>query len=96
MKLSNNRTIADSWLPTFENVAREFIIDNLKNILSSDEIPNFKFDFREEEAIEFIEDIIKRYIDTFNRYDFKEEIQTKYEKLLEKIKQKLMKMKKHQ
>ena len=74
MKLSNNRTIADCWLPTFENVAREFIIENLKNILSSDKTPNFKFDFREEEAIEFIEDIIKRYIDTFNGYDFKASI----------------------
>ncbi|MCI8362577.1 MAG: hypothetical protein HFJ41_05580 [Clostridia bacterium] len=88
MKLSNNRTIADCWLPTFENVAREFIIENLKNIISSDEIPNFKFDFREEEGIEFIEDIIKRYIETFKDYDFKEEIQTRYEKLLQKIKQK--------
>ncbi len=88
MKLSNNRTIADCWLPTFENVAREFIIENLKNILSSDKTPNFKFDFREEEAIEFIEDIIRRYIETFKDDDFKEEIQTRYEKLLQKIKQK--------
>lgn len=47
MKLPNNRTIADSWLPTFENVAREFIIDSLGKILCSDEIPNFKFEFRE-------------------------------------------------
>ncbi len=88
MKLPNNGTIADCWLPTFENVTREFIIDNLENLLSSDELPNFKFDFREEEAIEFIEDIIKRYIDSFKDYDFKEEIQTRYEKLLQKIKQK--------
>lgn len=59
VKLPNNRTIADCWLPTFENVAREFIIDNLSKILSSDELPNFKFDFREKQAIEYIENIIK-------------------------------------
>lgn len=88
MKLPNNRTIADSWLPTFENVTREFIIENLKNLLSSDELPNFKFDFREKEAIEFIENVIKKYVDGFKDCDFKEEIQVKYEKLLEKIKQK--------
>lgn len=88
VKLPNNRTIADSWLPTFENVSREFVIDNLKNILSSDEIPNFKFDFREKEAIEFIENIMKQYVDSFKDSEYREEIQAKYEKLLQKIKQK--------
>lgn len=74
MKLPNNRTIADSWLPTFENVAREFIIDNLENLLSSDELPNFKFDFKEKEAIEFIEDIMKKYANSFDKPKDRKEI----------------------
>lgn len=88
MKLPNNRTIADCWLPTFENVSREFVIDNLSKILSSDELPNFKFEFREKEAIEFIENIMKQYVDSFKDSEYREEIQAKYEKLLETIKQK--------
>jgi len=49
------RTIADSLKPTFENVTREFITETMYKILFSEEIPNFRFDFREEEAIKFIE-----------------------------------------
>lgn len=88
MKLPNNRTIADSWLPTFENVAREFVIDNLEKLLSSDEIPNFKFDFREEEAIEFIENIMKQYENSFKDDKFKEKIQARLKETIKKIKQK--------
>lgn len=88
MKLPNNRTIADCWLPTFENVSREFIIDSLDKILFSDEIPNFKFDFREREAIEFIENIIKQYTNSFKDSEYKEEIQARYEKIFDIIKQK--------
>ena len=88
MKLPNNRTIADDWLPTFENVSREFVLDSLEKLLSSDELPNFKFDFREKEAIEFIENIMKEYANSFKDDKYKEEIQARHEKLLKKIKQK--------
>lgn len=88
MKIQNNRTIADSWLPTFENVAREFVIDNLEKLLSSDEIPNFKFDFREEEAIEFIENIMKQYENSFKDDKLKEKIQARLKETIKKIKQK--------
>lgn len=88
MKLPNNRTIADSWLPTFENVAREFIIDNLENLLSSDELPNFKFDFKEKEAIEFIEDIMKKYANSFDKPKDREKIWERLKKTLDKLKQK--------
>lgn len=88
MKLPNNRKIADCWLPTFENVTREFIIDNLENLLSSDELPNFKFDFKEKEAIEFIEDIMKKYANSFNKPKDREEIWERLKKTLDKLKQK--------
>lgn len=88
MKLPNNRTIADCWLPTFENVSREFIIDSLGKILCSDEIPNFKFEFREKEAIEFIENIIKQYTNSFKDSEYEKEIQARYEKIFYIIKQK--------
>lgn len=88
MKLPNNRTIADDWLPTFENVSREFVLDSLEKLLSSDELPNFKFDFREKEAIEYIENIMKEYANSFKDDKYKEEIQARHEKLLKKIKQK--------
>lgn len=55
MYSNNNRTIAQSLKPTFENVTREFITETLYKILFSEEIPNFRFDFKENEAIEFIE-----------------------------------------
>ena len=88
MKLPNNRTIADCWLPTFENVAIEFIIDSLGKILCSAEIPNFKFEFREKEAIEFIENIMKQYTNSFKDSEYKEEIQARYERIFDIIKQK--------
>ena len=47
--------------PTFENVAREFITKTLYKILYSNEMPNFTFDFREDEAIEFIEKTLQDY-----------------------------------
>ena len=80
MKLSNNRTIADSWLPTFENVSREFIIDNLENLLYSDEIPNLKFDFREKEAIEFIENTMIQYAKSFRDNEYEEKIKARLKK----------------
>lgn len=88
MRLPNNRTIADSWLPTFENVAREFVLYSLEKILSSDELPNFKFDFKEKEAIEFIENVMKKYADSFKKTEYKEEIWERLKKTLDILKQK--------
>ena len=75
-------TVAEEWMPTFENVTREFITDTLYKLLFSEDLPNFKFDFREDEAIEFIENILKRYSD---KYDFYKE---KSQKILQTIKKK--------
>lgn len=86
MKLPNNKTIADSLTPTFENVTKEFIISTFREILFSDELPNFRFDFREKEAIEFIENLIKDYINDCSYY--KEEIEERQKRTLDKIKQK--------
>ena len=44
-----------------ENVIREFITETLYKILFSEELPNFKFDFREDKAIDLIEDVLKNY-----------------------------------
>ena len=68
MKLENGKTIADSLTPTFENVAREFITDTLEKILFSQKLPNFKFEFREEEAINFIEKVLKDYSEKYSFY----------------------------
>ena len=75
-------TVAESWMPTFENVTREFTTDTLYKLLFSEDLPNFKFDFREDEAIQFIESILKSYSD---KYDFYKE---KSQKILQTIKQK--------
>ena len=80
MKLENGKTIADSLTPTFENVTREFITGTLYKILFSQELPNFKFEFREVEAINFIEKILKDYSD---KYDFYRE---ESKKILREIK----------
>lgn len=83
-----NRTIAESLKPTFENVTREFITDTLYKILFSDEFPNFKFDFREDEAIEFIEKTLQNYRDGFKDESFVQELKEKHKKILQQIKDK--------
>lgn len=75
-------TIAETLKPTFENVAREFITDTMFKILFDDELPNFKFEFREEEAVQFIEKILQEYSCQFS---FTKE---KARKILKSIKKK--------
>jgi len=75
-------TVAESWMPTYENVTREFITETLYKILFSEDIPNFKFEFREDEAIDFIENTLENYS---NQYEFEKE---KSQKVLQTIKQK--------
>lgn len=75
-------TVAESWLPTFENVTKEFITGNLYKILFSEDLPNFIFDFREDEAIDFIENVLNNYTE---QYDFYKE---KAQKILQRLKQK--------
>jgi len=75
-------TVAEGWMPTYENVTREFITETIYKILFSEDLPNFKFEFREDEAIDFIENILKSYSD---EYEFNKE---KCQKILETIKQK--------
>lgn len=57
-----NRTIAKSLEPTFENATREFILHSMYGLLYSDDIPNIGFDFKENEAIEFIENILNNFV----------------------------------
>ena len=61
--------IAESWLPTYENVTREFICDSLHKILFNEKLPNFKFEFREPEAIEFIEKTLSEYSKEYKYYE---------------------------
>ncbi len=56
-----NRRIAESLKPTFENVSREFIVYSMNELLFSDEIPNIYFDFKENEAIKFIENVMNDF-----------------------------------
>ena len=72
--------VAEVWQPTFENVAREFITDALYKILFSDDLPNFRFDFREPEAIDFIEEVLVNNVQKYNP--------EKVVKILENIKSK--------
>ena len=74
-------TVAESWMPTYENVTREFITETLYKILFGDELPNFKFDFREDEAIKYIEIVLNEYS---AKYDF---YIKKSQKILQEIKQ---------
>lgn len=75
-------TVAESWKPTFENVTREFITETMYKILLAEDLPNFRFDFRENEAKDFIENTLKSYSD---KYDFYRE---ESKKILQSIKQK--------
>lgn len=84
----NKKTIADSLKPTFENVTREFITNTLYKILFSDEFPNFRFDFRENEAIEFIEKTLQDYRNEFKDESLVKELQEKHERILQRIREK--------
>lgn len=75
-------SVAEEWLPTFENVTREFLTDTLYKILFIQNIPNFKFEFREKEAIEYIEKILKEYS---TKYDFYKD---KAKKILQELSKK--------
>lgn len=77
--------IADSLKPTFENVAREFITKTLYKILYSNEMPNFTFDFREDEAIEFIEKTLQDYRNEYTDKPFDKELK---ERILQKLREK--------
>ncbi|MCI8833361.1 MAG: hypothetical protein HFJ19_04085, partial [Clostridia bacterium] len=82
-----NRTIADSLKPTFENVTREFITNTLYKILFSEELPNFKFDFREDEAITFIEKTLQDYRNQFRDESFIKELEDEHKRIVQAIKQ---------
>lgn len=62
------RTIAESLKPTFENVTQTFITETIPTILFDEEYPNFRFDFREPEAIEFIDGILQKHIQKYSFY----------------------------
>lgn len=81
-----NRTIADSLKPTFENVTREFITKTLYKILFSDELPNFTFDFREEEAIIFIEKTLQDYRNKFRDESFVKRLEEEHNGIVRKVK----------
>lgn len=83
----NNRTIAECLKPTFENVTREFITDTLYKILFSDELPNFKFNFKEDEAIEFIEKTLQDYRDEFRNESFVKKLEEDHKKILKVLRQ---------
>ena len=55
------RTIGESLKPTFKNVSEKFITDTMYKILFDEKQANFNFDFREPEAIDFIESIFNKY-----------------------------------
>lgn len=57
-----HKTIAESLKPTFENVTREFIVYSMYELLFNDEIPNIGFEFKENEAVEFIEKILNDFV----------------------------------
>ena len=79
-----NRSIAESLKPTFENVSKNFITDTMYSILFSDELPNFKFEFREEEAINYIEEVLHEYVNKYKSPYFKK----RANKILECVKKK--------
>lgn len=62
------RTIGDRLKPTIKNVTEKFVTDTMYKLIFDQTLPNFNFDFREPEAINFIEYILKRYCKKYNFY----------------------------
>lgn len=57
----SEKRIADSLKPTSDNVIRHFLVYTMNEILFGEYYPNFKFDFREPEAIIYIQNFYKNY-----------------------------------
>jgi len=83
--MKKKRNIADKLKPTLENVSTKFITYTMPTILFSDEFPNFKFEFREDKAIAFVERVLQDYISRYSNYD---DCTQPAQKVLESIKQK--------
>lgn len=77
-----NGKIAEDWLPTYENVTREFVTETLYRMIFGEKLPNFLFDFREPEAMGFVENLLNQQVE---EYDFYAE---RNQKLIDKLKSK--------
>lgn len=88
MSSNKKRTIADSLKPTYENVTREFITTTLYKILFSDELPNFGFDFKESEALEFIEKTLMDYRSRYKSESFCGKLEDEHQRILRELKEK--------
>lgn len=62
------RTIGERLKPTIKNVTEKFVTDTMYKLIFDETLANFNFDFREPEAINFIEYILKRYCRKYNFY----------------------------
>ena len=83
--IKSERKIAEELRPTFENVTRVFITETLYKILFSNEIPNFKFEFREDEAVKFIKKTLENYRNEFTNQDFIKELELRHKKIIQSI-----------
>ena len=83
------RTIADSLKPTYENVTREFLTRTLYKILFSEELPNLGFEFREIEALDFIEQTLLDFRSKYKSDEsFFAELEEEHQQILRKLKEK--------
>ncbi len=64
----NGHSIAESLMPTYENVVREFVTDSMYNLIFNKEMHNFNFLFLEKEAIDYIEKFLIDYVKENNYY----------------------------
>lgn len=62
--------IAKTLEPTFKNVSDKFITETMYKMTFDKNFPNFSFDFREPEAISFVESVLKKYC---RKYKFSRE-----------------------
>lgn len=53
--------IAKTLEQTFKNVSDKFITETMYKMIFDKNFPNFSFDFREPEAISFVESVLKKY-----------------------------------
>ena len=60
-------------MPTFENVAREFITEHLYRMMFDEKLPNIRFEFREKEAMEFVQGILDDYVRELYLNEYKAE-----------------------
>lgn len=83
------KIISDILKPTLKNTTNFFILTSMNEIICNKQLSNFNIEFRQKEALDFIEKVFQSEVKKFNnKYlsDYEKNLKRKYSDLLKKLK----------